>query len=294
VRGLRHARRALAVGAVAVLALAGCSDDAPVELDITVTGDAGVAPTLTYVAPLQVEETYREVLWAGTGPVLEHGAPVLIDYWLENADDATLVRDSYSGSPTSQVLTEADLGRDLYDTLRGQRVGARLLQVVPASKAGDEYPTATVVDVLPTRAEGTKVEPLEGFPTVGEAEDGAPTFTPVESKPPATLRVQPVLRGTGRQVVASDTVTVQFTGWAWTSGEEFDSTWASGGLPLSFSLQDVPAWQEGLVDQPVGSRVMLIVPPSYALGVTQSEELKGQTVVFVVDILNARTPGGTP
>lgn len=86
---------------------------------------------------------------------------------------------------------------------------------------------------------------------------------------------------------------VQFTGWAWTSGEEFDSTWASGGLPLSFSLQDVPAWQEGLVDQPVGSRVMLIVPPSYALGVTQSEELSGQTVVFVVDILNARTPGGT-
>lgn len=284
----------LAAAAVTALALTGCSDPADVTIDVVVTGDAGQAPTLTYVAPLQVEDTYRQTVWQGTGPALVDGSPVLIDYWLENADEATLVRDSFSTSPTAQVLTQADLGADLYDTLSGQRVGARLLQVVPASPRGDAYPTATVIDVLPTRAEGAPVEPLAGFPAVGEAKDGAPTFTPVESKPPATLRVQPVLRGTGEQVVASDTVTVQFTGWAWASGEEFDSTWSSGGLPLSFSLQDVPAWQEGLVDQPVGSRVMLIVPPSYALGVTQSEELSGQTVVFVVDILNARTPGETP
>ncbi|UJP41735.1 FKBP-type peptidyl-prolyl cis-trans isomerase [Cellulomonas palmilytica] len=290
---MRRARGALAAVCVAAVALTGCSDSEEAPPDVVVTGDAGVAPTLTYVAPLQVTETYREAVWQGTGPALVDGAPILIDYWLENASEATLVRDSFSGSPRSQLLTRADLGADLYETLSGQRVGARLLQVAPASERGDEYPTATVIDVLPTRAEGSEVEPLEGFPAVGEAKDGAPTFTPVESKPPATLRVQPVLRGAGKQVVASDTVTVQFTGWAWTSGEEFDSTWASGGLPLSFSLQDVPAWQEGLVDQPVGSRVMLIVPPSYALGVTQSEELSGQTVVFVVDILNARTPGGT-
>ncbi|CAM5778090.1 Peptidyl-prolyl cis-trans isomerase OS=Cellulomonas persica OX=76861 GN=CPE01_24340 PE=3 SV=1 [Cellulomonas persica] len=149
-----------------------------------------------------------------------------------------------------------------------------------------------MIDVLPTRAQGTAVQPGEGFPTVTEAEDGSPQLTPLEADPPASLRVQPLLRGTGRQVVATDTVTVQLSGWAWVGGEQFDTTWTSG-LPLSFSLQDVPAWQEGLVDQPVGSRVMLVVPPSYALGVTQSEELKGQTVVFVVDILNARTPGET-
>lgn len=291
-RRLRRARAAAAAAAVGLLTLVGCSEDTQVPVEISVTGDAGQAPTLVYVAPLTVEDEYREAIWTGTGPELVDGAPVLLDYWLENADDASLIRDSYSSSPTAQLLTKADLGADLYETLSGQRVGARLLQVVPSSPDGDPYPTATVIDVLPTRAQGTAVQPGEGFPTVTEAEDGSPQLTPLEADPPATLRVQPLLRGTGRQVVATDTVTVQLTGWAWVGGEQFDTTWTSG-LPLSFSLQDVPAWQEGLVDQPVGSRVMLVVPPSYALGVTQSEELKGQTVVFVVDILNARTPGGT-
>ena len=94
---------------------------------------------------------------------------------------------------------------------------------------------------------------------------------------------------TGDQVEATDVVTVQYTGFAWTTGEEFDSTWKHG-LPVSFSLQDVQAWGEGLVDQPVGSQVMLVVPPTYALGVTESEELAGQTVVFVVDILATGHP----
>ena len=292
-RGVRRAQGGVAAMLVGLLALVGCSDPAQVPVEITVTGDAGAAPTLVYVAPLQVEDDYRETIWAGTGPQLQDGAPVLLDYWLENADDASLVRDSYSSNPTAQLLTRADLGADLYRTLSGQRVGARLLQVVPSSEDGDPYPTATVIDVLPTRAQGTPVTPGEGFPTVTEADDGSPQLTPLEADPPTSLRVQPLLRGTGRQVLATDTVTVQMSGWAWTGGEQFDTTWTSG-LPLSFSLQDVPAWQEGLVDQPVGSRVMLVVPPSYALGVTQSEELAGQTVVFVVDILNARTPGETP
>ena len=291
-RGLRRTQGGIAALVVGLLTLVGCSDTVEEPVEITVTGDAGQAPTLVYVAPLTVEDEFREAIWAGTGPELVDGAPVLLDYWLENADDASLIRDSYSSSPTAQLLTKADLGPDLYETLSGQRVGARLLQVVPSSENGDPYPTATVIDVLPTRAQGTAVQPGEGFPTVTEAEDGSPQLTPLEADPPASLRVQPLLRGTGRQVVATDTVTVQLSGWAWVGGEQFDTTWTSG-LPLSFSLQDVPAWQEGLVDQPVGSRVMLVVPPSYALGVTQSEELKGQTVVFVVDILNARTPGET-
>ncbi len=291
-RGLRRTQGGIAALVVGLLTLVGCSDTVEEPVEITVTGDAGQAPTLVYVAPLTVEDEFREAIWAGTGPELVDGAPVLLDYWLENADDASLIRDSYSSSPTAQLLTKADLGPDLYETLSGQRVGARLLQVVPSSENGDPYPTATVIDVLPTRAQGTAVQPGEGFPTVTEAEDGSPQLTPLEADPPASLRVQPLLRGTGRQVVATDTVTVQLSGWAWVGGEQFDTTWTSG-LPLSFSLQDVPAWQEGLVDQPVGSRVMLVVPPSYALGVTQSEELQGQTVVFVVDILNARTPGET-
>jgi len=283
--------RALVAGlAIALLSLAGCSDPVSEPATVTVSGEPGAAPTITYLTPLQVDKTRTEQIWPGTGAELVEGAPVLIDFWLEDATDATLVKESYSTNPTAMLLTEEDLGTDLYETLRGQQVGARMLQVSPGSGAGaTDYPTVTVVDVLPTRADGEAKPPRADLPVVTLDASGAPTITPTGTEPPATLVAQPLIRGSGEQVAASDVVTVQYTGFAWTTGEPFDSTWTHG-LPVSIPLQDVQAWAEGLADQPVGSQVMLVVPPTYALGVTESEELAGQTVVFVVDILATGHP----
>jgi len=276
--------------AIAWLTLVGCSAPAAEPATVTVSGEPGAAPTITYLTPLEVDKTRTEQIWPGTGADLVEGAPVLIDFWLEDATDATLVKESYSTNPTAMLLTEEDLGTDLYETLRGQQVGARLLQISPGSGEGaTDYPTVTVVDVLPTRADGEPKPPRADLPAVTLDASGAPTITPTGTEPPTTLVAQPLIRGSGEQVAATDVVTVQYTGFAWTTGEAFDSTWTHG-LPVSFSLQDVQAWAEGLVDQPVGSQVMLVVPPTYALGVTESEELAGQTVVFVVDILATGHP----
>lgn len=268
-----------------VALLVGCTPDAEPEPEVMVSGEAGEPPTLTYVTPLTVDETISQVVWEGTGPELVEGAPVLIDFWLEDASDASLVKESYSTSPKPYTLTAEALGADLYGTLKGQRVGARLLQISPPSGTGAaNYPTVTVIDVLPTRADGEAVTPREGLPTVTLAPDGSPTISVPEGAPPTELVVQPLLKGAGAQVAEGDEVTVQYTGFAWTTGEPFDSTWTTG-QPVSFSLDSVAAWSEGLVEQTVGSQVMLVVPPSYGLGAAQSEELAGETLVFVVDIL---------
>ncbi|MBO3102948.1 FKBP-type peptidyl-prolyl cis-trans isomerase [Cellulomonas fengjieae] len=283
-------RALVVVLAVALLSLAGCTPPPSEPAAVTVSGEPGEAPTITYLTPLHVDVTRTEQIWPGTGAELLEGAPVLIDFWLEDATDASLVKESYSTNPTAMLLTEEDLGTDLYETLRGQKVGARLLQVSPGSGSGaSDYPTVTVVDVLPTRADGQPVPARPDLPAVSLDASGAPTITPTGTEPPAILVGQPLIRGNGDQVAANDVVTVQYTGFAWTTGEAFDSTWTHG-LPVSFSLQDVKAWAEGLVDQPVGSQVMLVVPPDYGLGVTASEELAGQTVAFVVDILATGHP----
>lgn len=281
------ARRA-AVPLLVALVLAACTAVTATDPEVTVTGDAGQAPTVTYLTPLGVEETYREVIWPGTGEELVDGAPVLIDFWLENARDASLVKESYSTSPTPRMLTLDDLGTDLYGTLLGQKVGARLLQVAPGG-GGAEYPTVTVIDVLPTRAVGEPVPADPTLPVVTEGEGGTFTLTPTGTPPPDRLTVEPLVRGTGTQVAAGDVITVHYAGFAWDDGVLFDSTWQQV-LPVSFLLSDVPSWAEGLVDQPAGSRVMLVVPPTYALGVTDSEELAGKTVVFVIDILATGSP----
>ena len=276
--------RRLVAACLAAVLLAGCSAGSTPDPDVLVTGDPGSRPTLTYVTPLAVTKTVHKVVWKGAGSDLLDGEPVLVDFWLEDASDATVVKESYSRSPTPRPLTVEDLGQDLYDTLHGQRVGARLLQITPAPGSGAaNYPTVTVLDVLPTRASGEPVAPREGLPTVTLGADGSPSITASTAAPPTDLVTQPLRRGAGAQVADGDTVTVQYTGFAWTTGEPFESTWTNRS-PVSFDLTMVPAWSS-LVEQPVGSQVMLVVPATYPLGATQSEELKGQTIVFVIDIL---------
>lgn len=278
------------VGLVGILAA--CSEPIlSTDPDITVSGDAGGTPTLTYVAPLSVDHTYRRTVWPGTGPALVDDGPVLLRYWVEDGSTASLVSENYSTSPVPQVLSKSDLGADLYGTLEGQHVGARLLQVTPAGDDTKEsYPAVTVVDVLPTRADGPAVAPKEGLPAVTLAGNGAPTITPTGTDPPTSLVIQALLRGSGRQVEPTDVVTVQYAGFSWATGEPVDSTW-DRGQPSSFALSDVPAFAEGLAEQPTGSQVMLVVPPSYDLGATESEALAGQTLVFVVDILASGPEG---
>ena len=277
------------VGVVALAAigalLLGCAPEVVPDPDIVVTGDLGGRPTLTYVAPLTVDSVYRHTVWAGTGPALVEGGPVLLRYWVEDARDARVVTENYSTSPVPRVLSLAELGEDLYGTLSGQHVGARLLQVTPPGEAADAGFTAvTVLDVLSTRATGTPVTPRADLPVVTLADDGSPTIAPTGTPAPSGLTVQPLLRGSGVQVEPTDVVTVQYVGFSWDDGASFDSTWARG-VPVSFSLSDVPAWAEGLADQPVGSQVLLVVPPTYGLGATASAALAGKTVVFVIDIL---------
>ena len=276
--------RRLVAACVAAVLLAGCSAVTAPAPDVLVTGDPGSRPTLTYVTPLAVSKAVHQVVWQGTGDQLVDGEPVLVDFWLEDASNATVVKESYASSPTPRPLTVEDLGKDLYDTLHGQRVGARLLQISPAPGSGAaNYPTVTVLDVLATRAAGDPVAPREGLPTVTLGGDGSPSITASTAAPPTDLVTQPLVRGVGAQVADGDTVTVQYTGFAWTTGAPFESTWTNRS-PVSFDLAMVPAWAS-LVEQPVGSQVMLVVPPTYPLGATQSEELKGQTIVFVIDIL---------
>lgn len=281
---------ALVLGPVAACGNAG---GAP---SVDVIGDPGVKPVVTYATPLNVSSTYRRTIWKGTGPELVEDQPVLFDYYLENATDATVVQQSYGTRPVTRELTREALGDDLFQTLRGQRAGARLLQVAPAPSTGqDRFPSVTVIDVLPLRADGEPV-PLRTdvvLPAVTLGADGAPSITATGTDPPTTVLAQPLLRGSGTQVGAQDTVTFQYAIFTW-AGELIDSSWVRG-QPESQSLDDLASvLSDWLVDQPVGSQVELVVPPTESLKISQSQEYKGQTFVLVVDILSTRTPTGGP
>ncbi len=288
---LRSRRPLVAVVAVGALALlAGCSEEPEtVPGEVTVAGEPGAAPELSFEQPLVVEEPSVQVVWQGDGPRVQEGDPILIDFYAESGADGSVINETYSGEPRPYLLSAEALGVDIYDALSGQRVGSRILHLVPPDSTFGAA-TVAVFDLLPTRATGEALAPREGLPAVSLDDDGKPSITvPEGAAPPTDLVVAPLVRGTGQQVAAGQVITVQYVGVKWSDGSVFDSTWEAGKLPASFPIgvgSVVPGWDEGLVEQTVGSQVLLVVPPDYAYRGTD-HELAEETLVFVVDILAA-------
>ena len=97
------------------------------------------------------------------------------------------------------------------------------------------------------------------------ADDGQPTVTIPDADPPAELKVATVITGTGAVVGAGDSVTVQYQGVNWTSGEVFDESWGSGAA--NFTTDGViVGFGDAMVGQTVGSRVVVIIPPDQGYG----------------------------
>jgi peptidylprolyl isomerase len=128
------------------------------------------------------------------------------------------------------------------------------------------------------------------------ADDGAPTITVPDTDPPAELIAQPLIEGEGAVVETGQTITVHYTGVLWDTGEVFDSSWESGS-PASFPIGTggvIPGWDKGLVGRTIGSQVLLVIPAADGYGATGSGESipPNATLVFVVDILDARASAG--
>ena len=85
----------------------------------------------------------------------------------------------------------------------------------------------------------------------------APEITIPDCDPPAGLEVIDIVEGDGDEVQPDATVTAQYSGVSWSTGEEFDSSW-SRGAAATFPLSGVIAgWQQGLPGMRVGGRRLL-------------------------------------
>lgn len=292
-RNLRSlaAAAALVIGALTVAGCGPSPDDAPASTQsaapvVTITGTSAQAPELTYTTPLVLDEPITEVVWEGEGDTVVDGGPVLLRIYTENGTDASVMRDDFLTVPTAYLLTEEKIGSDLFSVISGQRVGARILHAVET----DGVPTVMSIDILPTRAVGEMSEPEPGLPVVEHDDVGTPIVTiPAEQATPTEPVVRQVVRGTGGQVPSGSKVVLQLVAVKWSTGEVFDTTWGEGRLPQTVTVgadQLVEGFDQGLVDLPVGSQVMLVVPPGLGFGPT-GNELSAETIVYVVDILAA-------
>lgn len=287
---------AACVVGVAALTVVACgpSEEPPAVTEspapsIEITGTGGVPPTLTYPTPLVLDESVTEVAWEGDGDELAEGDAVLLQIYSEDGTDASVVRNDFTSVPAAYLLTPEAIGSELVSVLLGHRVGSRIMYAAQQ----DGSPLVTSIDILPTRAQGELREPEAGLPAVTRADDGTPTVAIPQGAPaPVTPVVQQLIRGTGNQVATGDQAVIQFVAVKWSTGEVFDTTWGAGKLPQTVTLgadQLIEGFEDGLVDLPAGSEVMLVVPPGLGFG-PSGNELSAETLVYVVDILAVSPP----
>lgn len=285
----RLRRTAACVAALAVLATLGACTSEPepeptAATEVVVSGDFGARPTLTYDTPLTIPEPRTELVWDGDGPEIDVGSPVLVNWYAQDGRDASVIRDTFDDFPEPYWVTPEQLGAELVDAFVGTHAGARVLQL---GQDGD-VPVVLVADLIAGRAVGTPVEPSDGLPAVALEASGEPVVTVPDGDPPEELLAQTLIRGAGPQVRADQTVMVQYTALSW-SGEQIDSTWSTDRSPFVTIVGDsrpIVAWDEVLIEQTVGSQVLIVAPPAVAYTGTDVPWAE-ETVVFVVDILFA-------
>ncbi|MEV4555649.1 FKBP-type peptidyl-prolyl cis-trans isomerase [Kitasatospora sp. NPDC049285] len=275
----------------------------------TVSGDFGSKATITLPSEQPSGQFVVSVVTEGTGATVNKGDWVTVNYTAKDWTTGKDLASSYDsgGKPQLYQAGSGQLVPAFDQSVVGKKVGSRLLVVAPpaagfgsqgssALGVGKDDTVVFVLDVVESVPQdstisGQMTEPPATAPQVKDNGKAAPTITiPAGQAPPTELQQYVLVKGTGAEVKSGQTLVVQYTGVTWADGKQFDSSWNHGGAQAlqvgTGSL--IKGWDQGLVGQTVGSRVMLVVPPSLGYGDKASGSIPANsTLVFVIDILEA-------
>jgi peptidylprolyl isomerase len=219
-----------------------------------------------------------------------------------------LALSTYTATPQ---LLSGTLLPGLETALKGKKMGSRVLAVLPPKygygATGNSQAGITGTDTLvfvvdmikdyaaTASASGTHISDGGGsLPTVTATTGKAPTVTVPKTAPPSKLVVRTLIKGSGPPVAKGQELVAQYVGLNWRTRTAFDSSWsrnAPTGLGIDVSSSPIiPGLDTGLIGVPVGSRVMVVIPPKDGYGSAGQAQagIKGtDTLVFVVDVLDA-------
>jgi peptidylprolyl isomerase len=314
---MRRIAAALSFPLLAALVLAGCGSASPSAAPdpnglVAVSGAFGAVPAVKIPASQASGKLAIKTVIHGHGPVLGASDSFVGNYafYIWSGKTHKLEQSTFA-TRTPQVLP-ANVGlTGLKQALTGARMGSRVLAVLPPKDAygngGNPQIGLTgsdtivfVVDLIKdfsatSAASGKQVSNGGGaLPDVTAKAGSAPQVKIPSSKPPRKLTVKTLIKGSGPKTVKGQTLVTQYVGLNWRTRKAFDSSWLRG-QPFGFELdaqppQIIPGWDQGLAGVPVGSRVMLIIPPADGYGKTGNTKAgikPADTLVFVVDVLGA-------
>jgi peptidylprolyl isomerase len=155
-----------------------------------------------------------------------------------------------------------------------------------SAKSGD-----TTAQTDTTETDATQTE-ADSDAATGERKD-APKVEVPSGAPPSELKTRDIEVGDGAVAKANSPVKVDYTGVSYSTGKEFDSSYAAGRTPIEFTLGEgrvIPGWEQGIEGMKVGGRRELIIPPKLGYGKQGFPPLikPNETLVFVVDLIDVQ------
>jgi FKBP-type peptidyl-prolyl cis-trans isomerase len=278
-----------------------------------VSGATGKKATITVPKADPSDKFVVHTLSQGKGAQIQQGDLVMTNFtgkiWKSGKD----LPGSYDKGGTPQLIPAGakTVIPAFADAVVGQKLGSRVLVVAPPNaafgSAGQQQlgiaGTDTLVfvfdldKVIPKQAQGSQTSVPSNLPQVKADKPQAATISVPKNAPPAKLVDKVLVQGSGATVKNGQSVYMQYSGATWKPNEGkatatlFDDSWKTGApfiTPIG-SGQVIAGWDQGLVGKKVGSRVLLVIPPSLGY----KDQAQGDTIpanstlVFVVDILAA-------
>ncbi len=311
-------RKLLSLVAVAALGsgLVACGSGEP-EFGaggIKVTSEFGQKPTVTHREGEPEKTLVAEVLKEGDGPEVKKGELLTANYLGQIWRDGKVFDNSYDrGAPSSFPIGIGGVIAGWDEALVGKKIGSRVVLSIPSDKGyketgneqagikGDDT-LIFVVDLVGAAANNT---PLDATPATsaasrikvtGELNAEPKVSVPAGTKAPAKPGKPVVFAvGKGKPIEAGSQLIGRYVVYDYT-GKKQASTWdgqpaaqgqpAQPGAPTD-QLQVGPGPNgqagalDGLAGVPVGSRVLVELPPS--------KDAKGKAIsaFAVIDIMNA-------
>ncbi len=172
-----------------------------------------------------------------------------------------------------------------------RRVGAAAAAVLLSSLlvgCGDETDDQPAADAAPSASSGDL--PSWAPQIITDADDDVTGLDFADIDPLSDeLLIEEVVTGDGPPVEAGQTITADYFGQVSTADTPFDESFSTSPFEAPIGEGSlIPGWDEGLVGVPVGSRVVMSIPPDLAYGDADNGPIPGgSTLFFVIDIIDA-------
>ena len=296
---------------------------------VEVSGPVGEVPDVEWNALVEPGKTQTEVLAEGDGAELNDGDEVLVNLAVSDDFTQQIAIETYGEDRTAVALevgaepAEPQQVIDLLTNLiaehveAGMTLGTRIAFVVDAEEEfgdlalnlgtlgiGNQDGFLMVADLESVALDGPegKKKAAPAWAPKIVSTDGVPTALVSKGleKPDVKakeIRSAVVLEGEGPEVEKGDLAIVNYLGQTWGGDKPFDGSYDKKGEPLKVNVAGaegpgisvIDGWSDGLVGVPVGSRLLLEIPPAKGYGKQGSgENIKGDDILyFVIDVLAA-------